>query len=93
MLEFKLGCYSYPWKVILVHTFRPFWGESLEPSSLDLVPHPATRLNPEMFPCQGNLQGVFTKEYASTLTTVLYVRRTHLFGQRIIGTYQSNRVK
>ena len=36
----------YPWKVILVHTFRPFWGESLEPSSLDLVSYPATWLIP-----------------------------------------------
>ena len=61
----------YPWKVILIHTFWTIWGESLEPSSLDQVPHLATRFIPEMFPCQGNLQGVFTEEYTSTLTTML----------------------
>ena len=47
------------------------WGESLKPSSQDLVPHPAMRFIPKMCLCRGKLRGVFTEEYASTLTTVL----------------------
>ena len=49
-------------------------------------------MKPIILPCQGNLWGVSTKDYALTLTTVLYVHRTHLFGQGIIGPYLSNRV-
>ena len=59
----------YPWKVILVHTFQPFWVSFR--AILFGLHHPAMRFIPEIFPCQGNLQGVFTEEYTSTLTTML----------------------
>ena len=56
--EFKEGVVGIRRSFFVNHLFQPQF------------PRRGTVRKPVMIPCQGNLQGVFTEEYASTLTTM-----------------------